>query len=52
MLGVSAQSDQFLNPVYKNCGHVVAHGCQKFHLLNMVCLVCLPKVLNSQIQYI
>ena len=52
VLSVSAQSAQFPNPVYKNCGHVVALGRLTVHLLNMVCLACLPKVLNSQIKYL
>ena len=51
VLSVSAKSAQIPNPVYKNCGHVVALGRPTFHLVNMVCLVCLPKVPNSQIEY-
>ena len=50
VLSVSAQSAQFPNSVYINCGHVVALGRPTVHLLNMVCLVCLPKVPTSQIQ--
>ena len=48
VLSMSVQSAQFLNPVYINCGHVVALGRQIFHLLNFVRLACLPKVPNFE----
>ena len=49
VLSVSAQSAKFPNPIYVNCGHVVALGCPTVHLRNLVCFACLPKVPNSQI---
>ena len=52
MLSVSANRFQFPNPVYINCGPVVALGRPIVHMINMVCLVCLPKVPNSQIKCI
>ena len=52
VLTVSTQIAQFPNPVYINCGPVVALGRPTYYLQNMVCFACLPKVPDPKIQYI
>ena len=49
---VFAQRSKFSNSEYINCSPVVSLGCLEVYLLNMVCLACLPKLPNSQIQCI